>query len=312
MSETTAEVFPKNGEAQATTTATQQLAPMAPKTVLPFEPTNLDECWRVSAQLAKSKLLPVALQGKPEDVMVILMTGHELGLSPMQSIRGCYVIQGRAVTAADLAAALVMRSPACEYLTLVESTATKAVYETKRKGSPRPVQMTWTIEQARAAGLHTKDNWKNYPAAMLRARCVFDIGRAVYPDVLHGVYGEDEASSLEQARDITPEPKAPPTPPKNGASTPEKPQGEAAPPEKPQAEAAPAASEPEPIREYKEPDDAPTEAEQLEQALADAQRDTIGTVRKDLLRARDAGTVTAEEYKALQEKYEAAKKRTEA
>jgi hypothetical protein len=45
----------------------------------------------------------------------------------------------------------------------------RAIYETKRVGST-PVKISFTIEQAKQAGLTGKDNWRNYPAAMLRAR----------------------------------------------------------------------------------------------------------------------------------------------
>ncbi len=155
-------------------------------------PKDLTESQSLSKTLALSSLMPMALRKKPEDVLAIVLTGAELGLAPMQAVRGLHIINGRVSLSADLIGALVRRSPACEYLKLVESTGQVAIFETKRKGDPDPTQLKWTIEQARVAGL-TGDNWKKYPDAMLRARCQASICRAVYPDVCFGLYDADSA-----------------------------------------------------------------------------------------------------------------------
>lgn len=162
-------------------------------TPAPFEPETLDQAERLAMMLSKSTLLPRALQGKPGDVLVVLITGRELGLSPMQAIRGIHVIDGRPCMAADLMAALVQRRrDVCEWFRLVHSDDNRAVYETLRVGHPAPVKMEWTMEQAKAAGVAGKDNWRKYPAAMLRARCAAALIRAVYPDLMHGVYDPEE------------------------------------------------------------------------------------------------------------------------
>jgi hypothetical protein len=54
----------------------------------------------------------------------------------------------------------------------------------------------FTIEEAQAAGLAGKDNWKKYPAAMLRARCVSALSRAVYPEAVLGIY-ESTSEEIE-------------------------------------------------------------------------------------------------------------------
>lgn len=168
--------------------------------IVPFRPENLNQAARLATSLARSAMLPTALRGKPADVLVVLITGHELGLSPMQSIRGMHVIEGKAVMAAEMMAGLV-RSHArtCKYLMLVESTDTVATYETHREGDPRAVQLSYTIEQAAKAGLAGKDNWKKHPAAMLRARCLTAICRAVYSDLVNGVYDPEEIETIALA-----------------------------------------------------------------------------------------------------------------
>lgn len=168
-----------------------------PATPAPFEPENMTQLFDLSNVLAKSSLLPSALRDKPADVAVTLMTGRELGLSPMQSLRGISVIEGKGALNADLMAGLVQSRPSiCLYFQLVESDDTKATYETHRKGHRTPTRMTFTIEQAKKAGLLGKKNWTNWPAALLRARCSAHLARAVYPDIVAGIYTEDEADEI--------------------------------------------------------------------------------------------------------------------
>jgi hypothetical protein len=157
----------------------------------PYQPSNMQEAEQLSIRLAQSALLPDGLRGKPGDVLVTLITGHELGLSPMQAIRGLHVVKGRAVMSADLAVALTKRHPSCRYFRVVSSDDKAATYETLREGDPEPTRMTFTAEQAKQAGLGG-DNWRKYPAAMLRARCSLALARAVFSDIMLGVYDPDE------------------------------------------------------------------------------------------------------------------------
>lgn len=164
-----------------------------------FEPSSLAEAEHLSNKLAESNIIPAPLRKKPADVLVTLMTGRELGLGPMQSLRGIYVIDGKGVASSDLIVGLVKRSAACRFFRLVESTDEIATYETHREGEPEPTKMSFTIDQAKKANLAGKNNWKTYPAAMLRARCSAALARAVYPDLAMGMYDTDEAEDFRRS-----------------------------------------------------------------------------------------------------------------
>ncbi len=157
-----------------------------------FTPENIPQAMELAKVLSTSGLMPAALRGKPADILIVLMTGRELGLGPMQSVRGINVIDGKAVMGADLMMALaVKKREVCEYFRLTESTAQRAVFVTKRVGS-EPVTLSFTLEQAARANLLGKNNWKNYQEAMLRARAASGLARTVYPDLFLGVYDPDE------------------------------------------------------------------------------------------------------------------------
>lgn len=171
--------------------------------VAAFEPGSIDEALSVSKLLVSSRLLPRSIT-TPEAAFAVIVTGRELGLSAMQSLRAIHIVEGKPTLSADLMVAMVKKSDACLFFRLVESSATVALYETHRRGEPSPTRLSFTLEEAKAAGVTGKDNWRKYPAAMLRARAAAALARAVYPDLVLGVYDPDElgASTI----DVTPAP----------------------------------------------------------------------------------------------------------
>lgn len=156
-----------------------------------FEPGSFAEGMQVARALVESRLFPSIKTA--EAAFAIIATGRELGLSMMQSLRGLHVIEGKPQLSADAMAGLVKsRKDVCAYFRMVESTDRAAKYETLRVGEPHPTTMVFTWEDAQRASVTGKDNWKKYPAAMLRARCITALARAVYPDLLMGIYDPEE------------------------------------------------------------------------------------------------------------------------
>lgn len=156
-----------------------------------YEPRDWSDAARMAEALVKSGMLPKGI-GSPQAALALIVQGRELGLSVMQSLRGVHVIQGRPTMSADLMVALVLRSGLARYMTCVETSATQATWATHRHGAPAEQRLTFTLDEAKGAGLTSKDTWKQYPAAMLRARAASALARMAYPDVLFGVYLPEE------------------------------------------------------------------------------------------------------------------------
>jgi hypothetical protein len=176
--------------------ATLGTATITPARANPFEPSSLPEAMTLAETLAKSALVPSALRGKPQDILLILATARELGIGPMQAISDVNVIQGKPVMSADLMLALCKRRPdVCRYIRLVESTPTQATYETQRVGAPEPERFTFTIEDAKRLGIAGKDNYQKQPATMLRRRAASQLARETYQDLVRG-YDPDEAEDF--------------------------------------------------------------------------------------------------------------------
>lgn len=162
-----------------------------------FGPQSYGELVSYIGQIVQSPACPVK---NAADALLIVMTGAELGIPPMQSLRGLHVIKGRAVLSADAIAGVVRKSGLCASLALVELTNERCVYKTMRRDDPAEQTYTFTLDDARVAGLLGNDNYKKHPRAMLRARCIAAICRAVYPDALMGVYVEGELDEFQSSQ----------------------------------------------------------------------------------------------------------------
>ena len=167
-------------------------------------PRSIDESTALAERLAQSSLLPAAMRGKMADVLVTIMAGQEMGLPPMASLRAFHVIEGKPVLGADGMVAIALGSGKCAYFERVEQSDTAVTYETLRVGSKAPQRCTWTIDMAKKAGLHLKDNWRLYPRAMLASRAKAELARDVYSDVLMGCYTDDEIDSRERPAYVAP------------------------------------------------------------------------------------------------------------
>lgn len=163
-----------------------------------LEPKNGTEAWDLARVAAASGLYGVQ---KPEQALVIIMTGTELGLTANQALRAIQVVKGKPNLSADLIVALVKRSDLCESWEVIESTNTLCTVETKRRGDTNPRRVTWTIEDAKRAGI-SGDMYQKYPRQMLRHRCSADLAREVYPDLVLGLYAPEE---FNDSRDLGPD-----------------------------------------------------------------------------------------------------------
>ena len=177
----------------------------------PIVPTDFDGFASLAATLSKSALIPQDLRNKSDDVFVTLLAGHELGLTPMASLRAIHVVKGKPILSADTMVALVLGRGSAVYFRCVEESDTSVTYETLRVGAPEPQRATWTITDAKRANL-TGGNWTSYPRAMLKARCKSVLARDVYPDVLAGCYDETERDEIEGRRPAQPAPRRAPQP----------------------------------------------------------------------------------------------------
>ena len=162
-----------------------------------FAPATITEAIQFSEMLASSAMVPKAYQGKPQDIMVCVQWGYEIGLAPMQALQNIAVINGKPSVYGDAAMALVQASPVCEdveeYFEAEGTPNPVAVCVAKRKGR-KPVVAKFSVEDAKRAGLWGKQGpWQAYPKRMMQMRARGFALRDAFPDVLKGLITAEEA-----------------------------------------------------------------------------------------------------------------------
>lgn len=155
---------------------------------------GMRDVFALAERLAQARgFVPDAYAGKPEALAAVILTGVELGLGPMQAMREIHVIKGKPSISANLMLALARRSGV--KTRWIKTDATIATIGVTVPGMAEQ-QMSFTSEQAKAAGLWGQGNWKTYPDAMLRARCISSAIRAYCPEVLGGSVYESDSGEL--------------------------------------------------------------------------------------------------------------------
>lgn len=164
---------------------------MSESKAMVLSPRSIDECMSLALELSKATTIAGELQGKPANVLASMMAGAELGFPPMSALRSVHIIKGIPKMTADAMAAAVLASGKAEYFEPSATSATSVTFVTKRVGSTREQSCTWTVEDAKRAGL-VSDNHRLFPRQMLAARAKAELARSIYPDVCAGIYTDEE------------------------------------------------------------------------------------------------------------------------
>ena len=134
-----------------------------------------------------------------QEAMAIMLLCQAENLHPAVAMRDFHVIQGRPALKAD--AMLARFQQAGGSVKWKEYTDDRVTGEFSHP-SGGTLEVTWTLEQAKRIGIANKDNWRNYPRAMLRARVLSEGIRAVYPGCVVGVYTPEEVQDFAPPKDM--------------------------------------------------------------------------------------------------------------
>ena len=152
---------------------------------------------------AKSKMFGFK---STEEAMAIMLLCQAENLHPAIAMRDFHVIQGRPALKADAMLARFQQAGGSVNWKVYEDEQVTGIFSHPQGGT---LEVSWLLSKAKLIGIASKDNWKNYPRAMLRARCISEGIRAVYPGCVVGVYTPEETENFSSPRqDQTPLPQA--------------------------------------------------------------------------------------------------------
>jgi hypothetical protein len=139
----------------------------------------------LAGKIAGTDFVPKAYRGNVAAVAACILTGHELGMGPMTSLRGINVIQGRVSMSSQMLGARVYA--AGHSLEWGTSSDTEATVTLTRGDGLGAATVTFTMDMARRGGLTRNETYKAFPEAMLRARALSSVVAMAAPDVALGL-----------------------------------------------------------------------------------------------------------------------------
>jgi hypothetical protein len=230
---------------------------------------------RAAAEIANyigaTDFVPESLRGNPAAIAAAILYGDEIGLDPMQSLAKIAVIRGRPSLTAEGMRGLVLSRG--HELWLEESTTTRAIAAGRRQGSERIGRVTWTLDDAKRAGIAGQQNYQRYPREMLVARATAALARQMFADVVGGLLAAEELDG-EPDNGVAPVPDLPAPPDAARA------EGRAPARRRRPAPATPAAAEP--VPPTPPPDEQPEPEPPAEPLATDAYKRRIFATMRDL------------------------------
>lgn len=171
-------------------------------------PANFQEAFQIAEMLSQSEMVPKNYQRKPNDIVIAMAMGSELGFQPLQSLQNIAVINGRPSVWGDAFRALIIGSPdLVEFKEWYENeTAHCLIKRRLTSGAVAEFNGSFSIADAKQANLWGKQGpWTQYPRRQQQWRALGFAGRDAYADRLRGIWIDAEAQDLPQERDITPQ-----------------------------------------------------------------------------------------------------------
>lgn len=173
---------------------------------LEAEAAAMETAFKLAKGLSKTQMVPEHFQQDARDrgghpngekaawnLAAAILYGAELGMSASASAQNVFIVKGRPAVYARTMAAQVRA--AGFKLQEVEATDEKVVWRAERDG--HWAYSEWTIDRAKQAGYTSNSKYQSNPLEMLRAKCIAEVCRIQFQDVLLGMAYTVEELQLE-------------------------------------------------------------------------------------------------------------------
>jgi hypothetical protein len=188
--------------------------------------TELQELAWTARALVNAVTVPKAIQGKPGDILAVMLAGRELGIGPMAATRMVHIINGQTSVATELKLALALKAGHdiaplsegdgwCQVNCRTHPESTPVGWMMIRQPPIEGDLTIWTVaseimqdswegdrdnRRKVSKPLTEKDNWRNYQRDMLFWRAASQFMRRHCPGLAGGLYTLEELG--EGASDV--------------------------------------------------------------------------------------------------------------
>lgn len=152
---------------------------------------SVSDMQSMATAIARSNLFGIKT---PDQALALMLIAQAEGMHPAIAARDYHVIQGRPALKSDAMLARFQSAGGKVEWLKYDDKEVSAKFSHQQGGT---ATITWTIEQARSAGLATKDVWRQYPRQMLRSRVISEGVKTIYPGVAVGVYTPEEIQDFD-------------------------------------------------------------------------------------------------------------------
>ena len=156
---------------------------------------HANKIWTLAEQIQDTdfvpgKILPdgtkTGLRGNPAAIAACILTGRELAIGPMMSLRYVQIVRGTPTLAAEYKRARVLA--AGHGFRIIERTTSRCKLAGRRRGTAEWTEFVFTLDDARKANLLKADSaWLSRPRRMLFARATSEMCDAIFADVTLGL-----------------------------------------------------------------------------------------------------------------------------
>lgn len=161
--------------------------------LIPFDQTRL-----MAEAIAKSKLFGIQTA---EQALALGLLCQAEGRHPAEAARDYHIIAGKPSLKSEAMLARFQQAGGKVEWHDYTHEAVSGTFSHPQGGS---LKVSWTIKDAERAGLTSNPTWRKFPRQMLKARCISEAVRGIFPAVLSGLYAPEE---VQEFAPIQPDPE---------------------------------------------------------------------------------------------------------
>ena len=165
--------------------------------LIPFDQTKL-----MAQAIAESKLFGIQT---PAQALALGLLCQAEGRHPAEAARDYHIIGGKPSLKSEAMLARFQQAGGKVEWHEYTHESVSGTFTHPQGGS---LKVSWTMQDATRAGLTGNPTWKKFPRQMLKARCISEAVRGIFPGVLSGLYAPEEVSDIpvQVVAETAPEP----------------------------------------------------------------------------------------------------------
>jgi hypothetical protein len=161
----------------------------------------IDQISLMAKAIAESKLFGIQT---PAQALALGLLCQAEGRHPAEAARDYHIINGKPSLKSEAMLARFQQAGGKVDWHEYTHESVSGTFSHPQGGS---LKVSWTMQDATRAGLTGNPTWKKFPRQMLKARCISEAVRGIFPGVLSGLYAPEEVGEFTPVQAVTePEP----------------------------------------------------------------------------------------------------------